>query len=108
MESSSKSPSMKNKSLRELKNLVEFNVSFGGVTGPWREEKRVYGPCDSKKRRELWHKLGAIRGLEALPWVWGGIDFNVTRFSDKRSGRDNNTKSMFLNLVSNVGYARRC
>uniref|UniRef100_M1C623 Uncharacterized protein n=1 Tax=Solanum tuberosum TaxID=4113 RepID=M1C623_SOLTU len=68
----------------------------------------VYGPCDSKKRRELWHKLGAIRGLEALPWVWGGIDFNVTRFSDKRSGRDNNTKSMFLNLVSNVGYARRC
>lgn len=53
----------------------------------------VYGPCDRKRRRELWKELGAVAGLEDWPWVVGG-DFNITRFEDKRAGRAKNTMAM--------------
>ena len=51
----------------------------------------LYGPCNSKEKRELWEELAVVKGLWGDPWCIAG-DFNVVRFLvEKSNGRQMST-----------------
>ena len=51
----------------------------------------LYGPCNSKEKRELWEELAVVKGLWGDPWCIAG-DFNVVRFPvEKNNGRQMST-----------------
>ncbi|XP_070020674.1 uncharacterized protein [Nicotiana sylvestris] len=53
----------------------------------------VYGPHTNAERKELWHELGAVRGIWTEQWVVGG-DFNVCRFENERLNCIRRSKAM--------------
>ena len=63
----------------------------------------VYGPTTFKEREGLWNELGAIRGLWNDPWCMAG-DFNITKFSEERSGEGRLTGGMrrFSNVIEDL------
>ena len=63
----------------------------------------VYGPMTFEGREGLWNELGAIRGLWNDPWCVAG-DFNITRYTEERSGKGRLTGGMrrFLNVIEDL------
>ena len=63
----------------------------------------VYRPTTFKEREGLWDELGAVRGLWNDPWCVAG-DFNITRFSEERSGEGRLTGGMrrFSNVIEDL------
>lgn len=63
----------------------------------------VYGPNDNISRRLLCYELAGIHSWWNLTWCIEG-EFNVTRFSRKRSGGGSNRSPMmeFLDFLSEL------
>ena len=63
----------------------------------------VYGTTTFKDKERLWNELGAVRGLWNNPWCVAG-DFNITSFSEERSGEGRLTGGMrrFSNVIEHL------
>jgi hypothetical protein len=64
----------------------------------------VYDPIDNSERPLLWEELSGVFLWWDILWCFGG-DFNVTRFSNERTGAHHSTFAMgdFSDFISKLG-----
>nr|XP_009603407.1 exodeoxyribonuclease-like [Nicotiana tomentosiformis] len=77
-------------------NCIEIQHGIHSISG-------VYGPHTNLEREEIWHELGAVRGLSDEQWVIGG-DFSVCRFESERHNYVRRSRAMrgFTDVIQDL------